>query len=480
MISKKDLKRIDNLIWEIPKSYRSDMNVPARLFASVDLLMEILPDKSLEQLINITTLPGIQLFAAAMPDIHQGYGFPIGGIAAFDLQKGIISPGGIGYDINCGVRLLTSQILFRDFQEKTKIVADLLFQKIPSGVGVSGVIKLDKKSLQGVLTKGAAWVVEKGYGEGADLQFLESEGHLSDADPACVSQHAKERGSKQLGSMGAGNHFVEIDCVDEIYDKNVAATFGLFKNQITVLIHCGSRGLGHQVATDYIRIMLNNLSKYQINLVDRELSCAPFSSKEGNNYFRAMTASANFAWANRQIITASLREIWQKVFAKSESLKILYDISHNIAKIENHQVNGHVNKLLVHRKGATRAFGPHHQELPASYKKTGQPVIIPGSMGSYSFVLVGQEQASYLSFGSSCHGAGRRMSRKKALKEFNGVNLIRDLKMKNITVMAGSVREVAEEAPLAYKDIDQVINVVDQVGIAKKVARLKPLIVVKG
>ena len=480
MISKKDLINKGNLIWEIPQSYRSDMNVPARFFASDELLPEIIADKSLLQLVNITTLPGIQLYATAMPDIHPGYGFPIGGVAAFDFQKGIISPGGIGYDINCGVRLLTSQISVPDFQDKNNLIAETLFQKIPSGVGVSGIIKLDKKSLDSVLSKGAAWAIEQGYGEDRDLQFLESKGSLADADPDLVSQHAKERGHDQLGTMGAGNHFVEIDWVDEIYDANTAAAFGLYKNQITVLIHCGSRGLGHQVATDYIRIMLDKLPKYQFSLVDRELACAPFSSKQGGNYFRAMAASSNFAWANRQVITAHLRDIWHKVFGNSHSLSILYDVSHNIAKIENHQVGNKLKKLIVHRKGATRAFGPTNKELPVRYQKVGQPVIIPGSMGSFSYILVGQDKAMALSFGSSCHGAGRRMSRKKAQKEFQGEKLVLDLKNKGITVMAASFREIAEEAPLAYKDITEVVNIVDLVGIAKKVARLKPLIVVKG
>ena len=480
MISKKDIKRIGDFIFEIPKSFRSDMNVPARLFASDNLLEEILLDKSLNQLVNISSLPGIQNWAVAMPDIHEGYGFPIGGVAAFDFDNGIISPGGIGYDINCGVRLLTSQIRYGEIQSFTSHLAALLNNRIPSGVGVSGNIKLDKKSLDEVLIKGASWAVEGGYGNKQDLQFLESHGQISDADPNCVSQHAKERGLNQLGTMGAGNHFVEVGRVEEIYDENISDVFGLFKNQITVLIHCGSRGLGHQVATDYIRIMLDKLSEYKFSLVDPQLSCAPISSREGTRYLSAMAAAANFAWANRQILTGLLRDIWKQVFGINQTLSILYDVSHNIAKTEFHPEGKKVKKMLVHRKGATRAFPPFHPELPEKYQKTGQPVIIPGSMGTYSYVLVGHNRAAGLSFSSSCHGAGRRMSRKKANREFRADRLIAELKNQGIIIVSGSRREVAEEAPLAYKDINAVVSVVDAVGIAKKVARLKPLIVVKG
>lgn len=480
MIKKSDFKKVSNYLWEIPTSFRADMKVPALVFAKEALLDEALVDSSLEQLVNVATLPGIQKYALVMPDVHEGYGFPIGGVAALDYPDGVISPGGIGYDINCGVRLLASSITFDKFQPKSQVVASNFYEKVPSGVGASSELKLDFQTLDTVLQKGAKWAIEQGYGEKEDLSFLESQGVLANLYANQVSDKAKGRGKDQLGTMGSGNHFVEASMVSEIYDQEVAQAFGLFKSQIVILIHCGSRGLGHQVATDYIRLMLKSLPKYKIALPDRELACAPISSYEGEEYFNAMAQAANFAWANRQIITWAIRGVWQAVFGKKENLKILYDVSHNIAKLEDHEVDGKMRKLIVHRKGATRSFPPGHPELPEAFRKVGQPVIIPGSMGSSSYVCVGTQEAMKLSFGSSCHGAGRRMSRHKAKEVTSGKNLKDELEQQGIVVRCGSIAGLSEEAPYAYKDINQVIESLTGVGIAKKVARLKPVVVVKG
>lgn len=477
--SKANLVKITDYIWEIPKSHRSDMRVAARIFASDKMLSEIFRDKSLEQLVNVATLPGIQGQALVMPDVHEGYGFPIGGVAATLYPDGVISPGGIGYDINCGVRLLRSTITYSDINHHQGMLSRKLFEAIPSGVGRGGHLRLDDKELDNILKDGANWAIEKGYGHKDDSKFIESHGVLTNADPSCVSDHAKQRGRDQIGTLGAGNHFVEVDQVDEVFNPQIAEILGLFKDQIVVLIHTGSRGLGHQVATDYIRIMLNKLSEYGITLPDRELACASLFSKEGTDYFNAMAAAANFAWANRQLITWEVRQVWQELFPKS-ALSILYDVAHNVAKVEEHTINGKNLKVIVHRKGATRSFGPHSPDLIYKYKQTGQPVIIPGSMGTASYVLVGTDKAMDLSFGSTCHGAGRRMSRHAAKKEVSGRKLKVELEKEGIFIQAGSIRGLAEEAPIAYKDIHDVIGVVHQVGIAKKVAKLRPVIVVKG
>lgn len=478
MIDRHVLRQISPVLWEIPRTHRPDMRVPARIFASEKMLDEVLKDRSLEQLVNVSTLPGIQKAALVMPDVHEGYGFPIGGVAAMSYPDGVISPGGIGYDINCGVRLLKSSLTFDQVNHHQEALARRLFQDVPSGVGQGGILKLSRQQLDEVLAKGALWMVEQGYGQGEDLKHLESEGRLANADSGVVSDHAKERGKDQLGTIGAGNHFVEVDQVVEIFDDTIASSFGLSLNQIVVLIHCGSRGLGHQVATDYIRIMLNSLSKYNITLPDRELACAPLSSPEGTRYFNAMAAAANFAWANRQLITWEVRNVWQELF--SASLTTLYDVAHNIAKIEEHDIDGKVRKVIVHRKGATRAFGPFHPELIAEYQETGQPVIIPGSMGSASYVLAGTREGMKESFGSSCHGAGRRMSRHQAKRQASGKTLKTELEKQGVFVQAGSLRGLAEEAPLAYKDIRDVVDVVTEAGIAKKVVRLRPVVVIKG
>jgi len=480
-ISQNDLIKINNYLWEIPKSFRPNMRVPARIFASQKILESIFLDRTLEQLLNATTLPGIQKAVYLMPDAHEGYGFPIGAVAATACPEGVISPGGIGYDINCGVRLLLSQFSYQDLKPHLKVLADQLYRAIPSGVGRGGPVKLDTKRLDEVLKNGAPYLVTQGYGYQDDIDHIESRGALLNADPKAVSEHAKNRGRDQLGTMGAGNHFVEVAKIEKIFDNKHAKEFGVFTDQTVILIHTGSRGLGHQVATDHIKLMQNVMPKYKISLPDRELACAPFSSKEGQVYFSAMAAAANFAWCNRQLITWEVRKTWQKTLGQSGGrLSILYDVAHNIAKIEEHQIENQKVKVIVHRKGATRAFGPNHPELGPIYQSTGQPVIIPGSMGSASYVLVGTKEAMSRSFGSTCHGAGRCMSRHEAKKRISGLNLKAELAKEDIIVQSGSIRGLAEEAPAAYKDIDDVVDVVDQSGIAKKVAYLKPVIVIKG
>lgn len=462
-ISKENLTKISDFIWEIPADFRTDMRVPARVYASEKMLQEILRDRSLEQLVNVSALPGIQKYALAMPDVHEGYGFPVGGVAAFDLEEGIISPGGIGYDINCGVRLLKSDLEFREAEPHLETLTKALFEEIPSGVGRGGKLKLNNAELDKVLKDGVSWMLENGYALEQDASRIESGGILPEADPDAVSSQAKSRGRDQLGTIGAGNHFVEVDKVEEILEPEAAKKLGLYPNQIVVLIHCGSRGLGHQVATDYIRVMLGTISKYKIILPDRELACAPFSSPEGKKYFSAMAAAANFAWANRQLITWEARKAWDEVFGGSDKLDIVYDVAHNIAKIEEY----FGKKMVIHRKGATRAF-------------EGQPVLIPGSMATASYVLIGTTESAKETFGSSCHGAGRRMSRHSAKSKVRGSELKAKMEEEGIHVAAGSFSGLAEEAPFAYKDVDEVVDIVHRANIAKKVARLRPVAVMKG
>lgn len=475
-MEKKDLRKISEYIWEIPKEYRSDsldrfgikMRVPARVFANEKLVEDLFKDRSLEQLVNVATLPGIQRWALSMPDIHEGYGFPIGGVAAFDVEEGIISPGGIGYDINCGVRLIKTPVTYAEIKDKIGELATNLYNEVPSGVGRGGRLKLANKELDDVLLKGVDKMIESGYATEDDKKHCESEGRLADADPSLVSKTAKDRGSDQLGTIGAGNHFVEVQRVEEIFDPKTASQLGLYKNQITIMIHCGSRGLGHQNATDYIRIMNSAMPKYGIKLPDPELACTPFNSPEGQNYWKSMAASANFAWTNRQFIAWEIREAWAKTFQASgvkrqEDLKLVYDVAHNLAKLEEY----FGQKVVVHRKGATRSF-------------PNQPVLIPGSMGTASYVLVGAPEAMELSFGSSCHGAGRVMSRTKAKKIVRGSTLKQELESQGIVVRSGSMSGLAEEAPLAYKDVEEVVDVVHGAGLAKRVARFKPVAVIKG
>lgn len=467
MISKNDLTKISDILWEIPRHFRGDMRVPARVYASERMLDDILQDRSLEQLVNVATLPGIQRWALAMPDIHEGYGFPIGGVAAFSAEDGVISPGGIGYDINCGVRLLRSDKRKADVEPHLRNLGRTIFSHVPSGVGRSGILRLTDTELDDVLGRGSEYMREHGYAEEDDLLHAESGGKLDSADPAAVSREARARGHDQLGTMGAGNHFVEVGYVETIFDAGKAHALGLFEDQVCVFIHTGSRGLGHQVATDYIRLMNKVMPGYDIRLPDRELACVPFRSEEGWAYWKAMSAAANFAWANRQLITWEVRQAWRRVFGGLDGLSLVYDVAHNIAKLEEYEIDGTKKQLLVHRKGATRAF-------------PDQPVLIPGSMGTSSYVLSGESASLTESFGSSCHGAGRTMSRTSARKKISVNELRRQLAEEGIVVNAGSRRGLTEEAPLAYKDVDEVVSVIHDTHIAKKVARLRPLAVVKG
>ncbi len=480
-VNKDQLTKLQEYLWELPKETRPGMRVPARVYALEELLDAILNDRSLEQLANVATLPGIVKASMVMPDVHEGYGFPIGGVAATRYPDGVISPGGIGYDINCGVRLLVSSLTYGQVKKRMEELSKEMYRQVPSGMGKGGFVKLSARNMDKVLSDGAAWAVEEGYGIPRDLEYTESHGCLPGADPNKVSDQAKKRGRDQLGTIGSGNHFVEVGRVGRIFDEEAADAYGLRPDQITVLIHTGSRGLGHQVATDYLRIMMGAMPKYGIELPDRELACVPLSSPEGQDYFKAMCAAANFAWCNRQVITWECRKAWENVFGKSGGeLGLLYDVAHNIAKIEEHLVDGEKMKVIVHRKGATRAFGPHYGELPEAYRPIGQPVLIPGSMGTASYVLAGTDESMASSFGSTCHGAGRRLSRRGAKKQVDAPKLLRELKEQGIYVQAGSHRGVAEEAPVAYKDVDLVVETVHQAGIAKKVAKLRPLGVVKG
>lgn len=480
-VRKEHLKPLSEYLWEIPMSFREDMRVPARALCSETLLDAILEDRSLNQLVNVTTLPGIQKAAMVMPDVHEGYGFPIGGVAATSYPDGVISPGGIGYDINCGVRLLTSQCAIGDIRSRLEALSRELYAQIPSGMGKGGRIHLSPEELDEVLVKGAEWAVTRGYGAKEDLAFIESHGRLPNANPQKVSEFAKKRGADQLGTIGSGNHFVEVDYVDEIFDQEIAATFGLEKNQVVVLIHTGSRGLGHQVATDYIRVMLAAMPKYGIHLPDRELACVPLSAPEGRDYYEAMCAAANFAWCNREVISWEAREAWKNCLgSQGGTLSLLYDVAHNIAKIETHPISGHPKKVIVHRKGATRAFGPGNAELPEAYQTTGQPILIPGSMGTCSYVLAGTSGSHEISFASCCHGAGRRLSRSAAKRQVNAPLLKQQLREAGIFVEAGSFRGIAEEAPVAYKDVNLVVATIRESGVAKQVAKLRPVAVIKG
>jgi tRNA-splicing ligase RtcB len=484
MVSKADFVKIHDYLYEIPKSFRADMRVPARVYADARLLQEAIRDKSFTQLVNTTTLPGLVKYSIVMPDVHQGYGFPIGGVAATKLPDGVISPGGVGYDINCGVRLVASHL---DSEEVAPHIEDLItaiYRNCPSGVGKGGSsISVRAKELDEILASGARWAKKRGYASDEDLERTEEGGAMAEANPTAVSKKAKDRGRTQVGTLGGGNHFIEVDEVVEIYDAEAADAFGLFPGQVTVQIHCGSRGLGHQVCTDYVSRLQKAVHKYGIKLADRELVCAPLSSPEGKDYLAAMACSANYAWANRQVLFHHVRRSFEEVLAgkvKNWHLYQVYDVAHNIAKIEEHEVDGRMMTLCVHRKGATRAFGPDRPEVPAAYRQVGQPVLVPGSMGTASYVLVGTEKSMHEAFGSSCHGAGRVMSRTRARKGARGEEVRRELEGEGIAVRAGSMRGLAEEAPRAYKDVSRVVEVVDGAGIARKVARLEPLAVIKG
>jgi tRNA-splicing ligase RtcB (3'-phosphate/5'-hydroxy nucleic acid ligase) len=470
-----ELKKISKDIYEIPK--QGNMLVPAIILASENLIEKIRQDKTLEQTKNISMLPGIVEKSIIMPDAHQGYGFPIGGVAAFDLEKGIISPGGVGYDINCGVRLLKTGLTKKEFLEKREQILNELYKNIPSGVGVGGELKISEKEMNEILEQGIEWTLKKGFATKDDIEKVEDRGCIKNANAQKVSQKAKARGRNQLGTIGSGNHFIEVQYVDEIFDKKTAEVFGLKKNEITILIHTGSRGLGHQTASDYIHKMEREFGIE--NLPDRELVYAPLNSQLAKDYIQAMNAAANFAFANRQIITYNIRKSFEKFFPDLK-IKLIYDITHNIAKFESFKINNKKVELCVHRKGATRAFGKGRKEIPEEYRKMGQPVLIPGSMGTASYVLLGTKKAEEFSFASTAHGAGRLMSRARAKEEITESQLKKELENSDVKFKAGSIRGMLEEAPEAYKDIEEVVKIVDELGISKKVARLRPLMVIKG
>ena len=471
------LRNIGTCLHEVARDPAAGMRVPARVFADDELLAQIRRDRSLQQLVNVTSLPGIEGAALGMPDMHEGYGFPVGGVAGTRLPDGVISPGGIGFDINCGVRLLASQMHHEELAPHVEALVHEISRSIPAGYGRSGRLALTRVELDRVLDEGCPYLLaEHGMDDPEDLDFIESRGALEQADAGEVSEHAKRRGEDQLGTLGGGNHFIEVQRVETIYDEAAARHLRLFLGQVTVLIHTGSRGLGHQVCTDQVRTMDQAMKRHGITVPDRQLACVPFSSPEGKSYFAAMCAAANFGWCNRQVIGHRVREVFRRLLPGRTELRLVYDVAHNTAKVERH--GGHL--LCVHRKGATRAFGPSSHEIPSAYRGLGQPVLIPGSMGTASFVLVGTDEAAGLSLASACHGAGRAMSRGAAKRQVAGHVLRKDLLARGIFVRCPSNTELAEEAPVAYKDVDRVVDVVHRAGLARKVARLVPVGVVKG
>ena len=478
------LEKVDDYRWRIPQSYKAGMRVPGLIYADEDMLEHILSEQVLEQVANVAFLPGIVGYSLAMPDIHWGYGFPIGGVAAMSVKDGVVSPGGVGFDINCGVRLLRTNLTQEEVQPKIKELIDALYENVPSGLGSKGKIRLRPGEINQVLTKGSRWAVEKGYGRPEDLETTEEEGEMADADPARVSRRAKERGVPQLGTLGSGNHFLEVAVVEHIYETDIAKVMGIDQvGQVMLLIHCGSRGLGHQVAGDYIKEMVRAMTKYGIELPDRQLACSPISSDEGQAYLSAMRCAANYAWANRQCITHWVRQAFCRVLdidEKDAGLELVYDVAHNIAKIEEHTTGGQKQTLCVHRKGATRAFPAGHPDVPKKYSRIGQPILIPGDMGRVSYVLVGTEQAMRETFGSTCHGAGRLQSRAAAKRRQRGRDVMAALASQGITVRTGSLSGLAEEASEAYKDVTSVVGVTHNAGISKIVARTRPIGVIKG
>ena len=479
------LEKIDDYSWRIPK-YRPGMRVPGTVFANSDLLEKMKTDRTLQQCVNVTYLPGIYKHAITLPDGHEGYGFPIGGVAATDYEEGVISPGGVGYDINCGVRLLTTNFSEKDVRPKIVQLTNTIFDNVPSGLGSKrSDFKVSMHDLDRLVSEGVQWAIEKGLGWPEDAEHCEENGCMKNADPDKVSSNAKNRGLTQIGTLGSGNHFLEIQKVDKIYDSKTAKTFGVeHEGQVTLMIHCGSRGFGHQICSDYLRVMERAVQKYKIALPDRELACAPGKSEEAQDYYQAMACAVNYAFVNRQTILHWVRQSFQQVFnqdAQKFGLKLVYDVAHNIAKIENHIVDGGTKKKVwIHRKGATRAFPPGHSEIPSDYRSVGQPVLIPGSMGTSSWLLVGTEKAMQTTFGSTAHGAGRMLSRTAAKRNFWGGDIKKALEQRGIYVKAASAVVLAEEADPAYKNVDVVVDVSDKVGIATKVARLVPMAVVKG
>ncbi len=478
------LIKVDDQRWRIPKSYKPGMRVDGLIFADEELLTSIRADQAPEQVANVAFLPGIQSASLAMPDIHWGYGFPIGGVCATDPQQGgVISPGGVGYDINCGVRLVRTNPTFAEVQPRLPALIDNLFDQIPSGVGRGGKYHFTKREICQLMTVGPEWLISRNLAVPADIEFAEAHGRLPGAVAEYVSPRAIERGLDQCGTLGSGNHFLEVQVVDRVFDDLAAEVMGLAAGQVCVLIHSGSRGLGYQVCDDALRALRNVPEKYGIELPDRQLVCAPVDSPEGQHYLGAMRAAANFAWCNRQLLMWQTRKVFQHVFEKkweSLGMSLIYDVCHNIAKLEEHSVDGHMKKLWVHRKGATRAFPPGHPEVPPQYAQIGQPVLIPGDMGRASWVLVGQPGSMLHTFGSACHGAGRLMSRNAAVREAQGRRIDKELGSRGIVAKARSWRGLAEEQPAAYKDVDHVVEVVHQAGLAKKVARLRPIGVIKG
>jgi tRNA-splicing ligase RtcB len=478
------LEKVDEYRWRIPKSYKPGMRVDGLIYTDEGMLPHILEEQALEQVANVAFLPGIVGYSLAMPDIHWGYGFAIGGVAAMRVSDGVVSPGGVGFDINCGVRIMRTNLTREEVSPKIKALIDALFYAVPSGLGSKGKIKLNSKEIDSVLVKGSRWAVENGYGRPEDLETTEEGGEMAGTDTSRVSGRAKERGIPQLGTLGSGNHFLEVAVIDEIYEADIARAMGIDRvGQVMMYVHCGSRGLGHQVADDYIKEMLRAMQKYGIEVPDRQLACAPVKSPEGQAYLAAMRCAANYAWANRQCITHWVREAFCRVMGKSErdiGLQLIYDVTHNIAKIEDHDYEGKKEKLCVHRKGATRAFPAGHPDVPQKYALVGQPILIPGDMGRMSYILAGTEQAMKDTFGSTCHGAGRMKSRAAAKRQLSGREVLAALEARGITVRAGSLPGLAEEAPEAYKDVESVVNVAHGAGISKKVARTRPIAVVKG
>jgi tRNA-splicing ligase RtcB (3'-phosphate/5'-hydroxy nucleic acid ligase) len=477
-------KKIGQMEYRIEADSNRGMKVPVTIYADEGLMQKMMTDRTITQAINVSTLPGVQKHVVVLPDGHEGYGFPVGGVAAMDAEEGMISPGGVGYDINCGVRMIRTNLNEKDVRPKLNDLVTELFNSIPSGVGSKGSVKLNFSELDEVLVKGVRWAIEHGYGSNDDADVCEENGQIKNADPNKVSPTARKRGAPQLGSLGSGNHFLEVQKVQEIHDKEAAKRMGIYnEGQITILIHCGSRGFGHQVCSDYLRISEQALQKYNITLADRELACVPNSSEEGESYRKAMFAALNFAWSNRQMITHWTRKAFERVFKQSEAdleMKLIYDVAHNIAKVEKHKIDGKLKSVVVHRKGATRAFPAGRDEIPQKYRDLGQPVFIPGSMGTGSWILLGQPNSMELSFGSTAHGAGRMMSRSAARRSFTDAQVQKSLGDKGIVIKALTREGVVEETPEAYKDVDAVANVSHVLGIATKVAKLVPIGVIKG
>ncbi len=476
-------KKTGNMEYVIEPNSENGMNVPVRILASEGLLQKMLSDRTVRQAANVASMPGIVGHCTVLPDGHEGYGFPVGGVAAMDAEEGMISPGGVGYDINCGVRLIRTSLKEKDLRPRLKTLVADLFHSVPSGVGSKGAIRLNHSQLDEVLVRGVRWAIDGGYGSRDDADVCEENGQMARADPDKVSDRARKRGAPQLGSLGSGNHFLEVQRVDEIHDPVAAARMGIEEGQVTVLVHCGSRGFGHQICSDYLRVCEQALPRYGIKLKDRELACVPNSSEEGESYRMAMFAALNFAWSNRQMITHWIRRSFERVFGQTESdlgMNLIYDVAHNIAKVEEHTVDGCSRSVVVHRKGATRAYPAGRQEVPSKYRDLGQPVFVPGSMGTASWILLGQPGSMDMTFGSTAHGAGRTMSRSRARRQYTESQVKKSLSERGIFVKSLTRDGVVEEAPQAYKDVDSVIDVSHQLGIATKVARLVPVGVIKG